>query len=101
MKKVVFRSFTKFTGKHLCQSLRSATLLKKETLPGAFSCEFCDISKKTFLQKTTRLKKKFCKFKIHLFSILNTKQTNYGIFSNKAGENFNLAKIFLNVRVRL
>ena len=33
-------------------------------------------------------------FKIHLFSILNTKQTNDGIFSNKAGENFNLAKIF-------
>ena len=24
-----------------------------------------------------------------------------GIFSNKAGENFNLAKIFLDVRVRL
>ena len=40
-------------------------------------------------------------FEIHLFSILNTKQTNDGIFSNKAGENFNLAKIFLNVRVRL
>ena len=33
--------------------------------------------------------------------MLNTKQTNNGIFSNKAGENFNLAKIFLNVRVRL
>ena len=33
--------------------------------------------------------------------MLNTKQTNDGIFSNKAGENFNLAKIFLNVRVRL
>ena len=43
----------------------------------------------------------FCNFKIHLFSILNTKQTNDGIFSNKAGENFNLAKIFLNVRVQL
>ena len=28
------------------------------------------------------------------FSILNTKQTNDGIFSNKAGGNFNLAKIF-------
>ena len=24
-----------------------------------------------------------------------------GVFSNKAGENFNLAKIFLNVRVQL
>ena len=34
-------------------------------------------------------------------SILNTKQVSDGIFSNKAGENFNLATIFLNVRVRL
>ena len=44
---------------------------------------------------------KFSSFKIHLFSSLNTKQTNDGIFSNKAGENFNLAKKFLYVRVRL
>ena len=36
----------------------------------------------------------FMKSQIHLFSILNTKQTNNGIFSNKVGENFNLAKIF-------
>ena len=43
----------------------------------------------------------FYNFKIHLFSILNTKQTNDCIFSNKAGENFNLAKIFLNVGVQL
>ena len=40
---------------------------------------------------------KFCNFKIYLFSILNTKQTNDGIFSNKAGENFNLAKNFLKL----
>ena len=33
-------------------------------------------------------------------SILNTKRTNDGIFSNKTEKNFNLAKIFLNVRVR-
>ena len=31
----------------------------------------------------------------------NTKQTNDGIFSNRAGENFKLAITFLNVRVRL
>ena len=30
-----------------------------------------------------------------------TKQTNDGIFSKKAGENFHLAKMFFNVRVRL
>ena len=40
-------------------------------------------------------------FKIHLFSILNTKQKNNGILMNKAGGSFNLAKIFLNVRVLL
>ena len=39
--------------------------------------------------------------RIHLFSILNTKQTNDGIFSNKAMENFDLAKIVLNARIRL
>ena len=32
---------------------------------------------------------------MHLFSILNTKQTNDGIFSNKTEGNFDLAK---NVR---
>ena len=40
-------------------------------------------------------KNKFCSFKIHLFSVLNTKQTNDGIFSSNAGENFTLAKICL------
>ena len=40
VKKGVLRNFTKFTGKHLCQSL----FVKKEN----FSCEFCEISKNTF-----------------------------------------------------
>ena len=48
-----------------------------------------------------KVENKFGDFKIHLFSTLNTKQTNDGIFSNKAGENFNLAKISINVRVQL
>ena len=51
-KKAVLRKFAKFTGKHQCQSvffnkivgLRSATLLKKETLAQVFSCKFCEIS---------------------------------------------------------
>ena len=55
MKKSVLRSFTKFTGKDLCQSLffnkvaglRPATLLK-ETLAHVFYSEFCEISKNTF-----------------------------------------------------
>ena len=49
-----------------------------------------------FFKKTN-----FAVSKIHLFSILNTKQINDGSFSNKAGINFNLAKAFLNVRARL
>ena len=59
-KKGVLRNFTKFTGKHLCQSLifnkvsglRPATLLKKETLAPVFFCEFWEISKNTFLHRT-------------------------------------------------
>ena len=55
-KRGVLSNFTKFTGKHLCQSLflnkfpglRPATLLKKETLAQVYSCEFCEISKNTF-----------------------------------------------------
>ena len=76
-KKGVLRNLTKFTGKHLCQSLflnkvaglwhalRHATLLKKrpmactkacnfikkKTLARVFSCEFCQISKNTFLHR--------------------------------------------------
>ena len=53
-KKGVLGSFTKFTGKHLCQSLflnkiaglRPATI-KKEALAQVFSCEFCEISYRT------------------------------------------------------
>ena len=76
MKKGVYRNFTKFTGKHLCQSLffnkvatasvydiifRTYVLLdfeltakilvnfiKKETLAQVFSCKFCEISKNNF-----------------------------------------------------
>ena len=54
-KKSVLRDFTKFTGKHLCQSLSfnkvaglsSATLLKKR-LAQVFSCEFYEIFKNNF-----------------------------------------------------
>ena len=58
-KKSVLRNFTKFTGKHQCQSLffnkvaglRPAPLLK-ETLALVFFCQFCEISKKTFFYRT-------------------------------------------------
>ena len=55
-KKGILKNFTKFTGKHLCQSLflnkvaglRPVTLFKK-TLAQVFSCEFCEIFKTPFL----------------------------------------------------
>ena len=51
LKKDVLRNFAKFTGKHLCQSLRPANLLKKR-LAQVFSCEFYEISKNTVLYRT-------------------------------------------------
>ena len=45
--KGVLRNFTKLTGKHLCQSL----FFNKVTLAQMFSCEFCKISKNTFLHR--------------------------------------------------
>ena len=55
MKKSVLRNFTKFTAKHLCQSLffnkvvaQACNFIKKETLAQVSSCEFYEISKNTF-----------------------------------------------------
>ena len=47
--KVVLKNFTKFTGKHLCQSLlfykigglEACNFIKKETMAQVLSCEFC------------------------------------------------------------
>ena len=55
-KKGVLRNFTKFTGKHLYQSLFFNELQARpgtgdsgtETLEQVFSCEFCEISENTF-----------------------------------------------------
>ena len=54
--KGVLRNYTKFTGRHLCQSLffnkagkrDSGSFVKKETLTQVFFSEFCEISKNTF-----------------------------------------------------
>ena len=62
IKKVVPKTFTKFTGKKLGQSLsfnkaagiRTVTLFKKETLAQAFSCEFCEIFKNTSFAENLR-----------------------------------------------
>ena len=58
----VLKTFTKFTGKQLCQSLffnkgvdlRPATSLKKEILVQVFSCEFCEIFNNTFFTEHLR-----------------------------------------------
>ena len=54
-RKGAHRNFTKFKRKHLCQSLffnKVPGLIKKETLVQVLSCEFCEIPKITFLQRT-------------------------------------------------
>ena len=43
------KNFAKFTGKHLCQSL------KIETLAQAFSCEFCETFKDIFYMEHNRV----------------------------------------------
>ena len=52
-KKDVLRNITKFTGKHLCQSLifNKVADFKNETLAQVFSCEFCKISKNTIFYR--------------------------------------------------
>ena len=51
MQKGVLRNFTKFTGK--CP--QACNFSEKETLAQVFSCEFCEISKNTFLHRTPLL----------------------------------------------
>ena len=58
VKKYVLKSFTKSTGKHLCQSLffnkeaglrsKVCNFIKKKTLAQVFSCEFWELFKNTF-----------------------------------------------------
>ena len=49
VKKGVLRNFAKFIRKHLCQRLN---FIKRESLAQVFSCEFCEISKNTFSDRT-------------------------------------------------
>ena len=60
-RKGVLTNFTKFTEKHLCQSLvfnkvaglrpKACKFIKKESLTQVFSCEFCENSKNTFFYR--------------------------------------------------
>ena len=60
-KKGALRNFTKFTGKHLCQSLffnkvaglRHATLLKNRLWRRCFPVNFVKILRTTFFHRTT------------------------------------------------
>ena len=45
----VLRNFAKFTGKHLCQ------IIKTEALAQVFSCAFCNISKNPFSHRTRQV----------------------------------------------
>ena len=45
------KNFTKFTGKHLCQSL-FFNKVEIDTLAQMLSCEFCEIFKNTFFLRT-------------------------------------------------
>ena len=53
MKKDGLRNFTKFTGKHLCQGLRSSTLLNKRLCHRCFAVNFPKFLRTPFLQKSS------------------------------------------------
>ena len=61
--KSVVENFSRFLGKHLCQGLflnkvaghRRPSILLKKTLSHVFSCEFCEIFKNTFFDRTPPL----------------------------------------------
>ena len=76
-KKSVLRNFAKFTGKRMWQSLffnnyyiSNNNFIKKETLARVFSCEFCEISKNTFLHRTSFQQMKSWKKSINLLACL-------------------------------
>ena len=54
VKKSVLKNFAKFTGKHVRQSLRPATLLKKRLWHRCFHVNFAKFLRTPFLQNTSR-----------------------------------------------
>ena len=52
----VLKNFTKFIGKHLCESLlfNACNFIKREALAHVFSYEFCEIFKKTYFTEHLR-----------------------------------------------
>ena len=72
MKKGVLRIFSKFTGKHLCQSLffNKVAGLNKETLAQVFFSELCEIFQNTYFCRTPPVAAS-----VHLKTALLSKQT--------------------------
>ena len=72
-RKDLLRNFTKFTGKHLCQS--ACNFIEKETLAQVFSCEFWEISKNSFFTEHFRwlLLKRLSKGDVYLEVTIFTK----------------------------
>ena len=71
MKKSVLRIFGKFTRKHLCLRPEACNFIQIETLAQVFYCEFCEISKNIFLQKTYNRRlmiKQYSKLKLAAFT---------------------------------
>ena len=53
-KKSILKNFTKFAGRHLCQSLFFNKVAGQETLAQVFPHEFCEIFKNTFFTEHLR-----------------------------------------------
>ena len=88
-KKSVLRNFTKFTGKHLCQSpffiklhADVCNFIKKETLPQVFSYEFCEICKNTFPYRAPPVVVLFAHFTESSFSLSQNSRLNPKILYN-------------------
>ena len=102
----VFKNFTKFTGKHLCQGLflnkvaGACNFIKSEALTQVFSCEFYQILRTLFLQNTSGqllLKNASSKVKVNLvtwfFMRLSTGQILAGS-GRPNSANFTLILVF-------
>ena len=87
VRKCVLRSFAKFTGKHLCQSLRPATLLKKRLWHKCFPVNFATFLRTYFL--TEHLRWLLLSFSVSSYTCITTFLKNY-----KINEKCNLALLF-------
>ena len=102
MKKGVFGNFTKFTGKHLCQSLffnkvaglRPTTLLKKEPWHWCFSVNFAKFLRKPFLQNTSGWLL-LCSMVFSDWEFLPQRFKNISCWKIDCGKHYRLSKYFI------